>query len=262
MVSGLWVTRYKDMGQVHTVIGMDHLALPNWMDLNTDQDAQRWLSMLDEHDTALRRLTDSHSEEFALLQLYRSTFQTDRQEAVAAFVEFLANYGALVFRRRSQDEWILPQLSLKSVTEILDASPECRVALEADGFAAVAGAIRSATFGAQGGRRRGDSHHREIRYGLLRDVRRAGYLGKHELLLVISQFVSAFNRESIRRRSAGVRGSQIHDGEITAFSRIVDSAPNANLVAALLCGVSSSRRGEIGKIENVAEMAQTAFHSA
>jgi len=262
MISGLWVTRYKDMGQVYTVIGMDHLALPNWMDLNTDQDAQRWLSMLEEHDIALRRLTDSHSEEFGLLQQYRATFQMDRQEAVAAFVEFLASYGALVFRRRSQDQWILPQLSLKSVTEILEASPECRVALEGDGFAAVAGAIRSATFGAQGGRHRGDSHHREIRYGLLRDVRRGGHLGKQELLLVISQFVSAFNRESIRRRGRGVRGSEIHDGEIAAFSRIVDRAPNANLVAALLCAISSSRRGEIGGVEKVSEKVQTAFHSA
>jgi hypothetical protein len=222
MVSGLWVTRYKDMGQVHTVIGMDHLALPNWMDLNTDQDAQRWLSMLDEHDIALRRLTDSHSEELGLLQQYRSTLQMDRQEAIAAFVEFLANYGALVFRRRSQDQWTLPQLSLKSVTEIFDSSPECRVALEADGFAAVAGAVRSATFGAQGGRRRGDSDHREIRYGLLPHIRRAGYLGKHELLAVISEFISSFNSESIRRRRGGVRGSEIRGEELVAFSRIVD----------------------------------------
>ena len=262
MVSGLWVTRYKDMGQVHTVIGMDHLALPNWMDLNTDQDAQRWLSMLDEHDIALRRLTDSHSEELGLLQQYRSTFQSDRQEAVAAFVEFLANYGALVFSRRSHDQWTLPQLSLRSVTEIFDSSPECRVALEADGFAAVAGAVRSATFGAQGGRRRGDSHHREIRYGLLPNIRRAGCLGKHELLAVISEFISSFNRESIRRRRAGVRASEIRSEELAAFSRIVDQAPNANLIAALLCGVSSSRRGEIGKVESVSEMVQTASHSA
>ena len=262
MVSGLWVTRYKDMGQVHTVIGMDHLALPNWMDLNTDQDAQRWLNMLEEHDIALRRLTDSHSEELELLQQYRSTFQADRQEAVAAFVEFLANYGALVFRRRSEDQWALPQLSLKSVTEIFDSSPECRVALEAAGFAAVAGAVRSATFGAQGGRRRGDSHHREIRYGLLLDIRRAGYLGKHELLSVISRFVSSFNRESIRRRGMGVRGSEIREGEIAGFSRIVDQAPNANLVAALLCGVSSSRRGEIGVVKKVSKMVQTAVDSA
>src|SRR5262249_36361894 len=117
-------------------------------------------------------------------------------------------------------------------------------------------------FGAQGGRRHGDSHHREIRYCLLLDIRRAGHVGKHELLSVISQFVSSFNRESIRRRGAGVRGSEIRDGEIGGFSRIVDQAPNANLVAALLCGVSSSRRGETSGVEKVAEMVQTASHSA
>ena len=60
----------------------------------------------------------------------------------------------------------------------------------------------------------------------------------------------------------GLRGSEIRDDEMSAFSRIVDSVPNANLVAALLCGVSSSRRGEIGKVEKVSEKVQTAFHSA
>jgi hypothetical protein len=150
---------------------------------------------------------------------------------------------------------------LKSVTEILDSSPECRVVLEADGFAAVAAAVRSATFGAQGRRRRGDSHHREIRYGLLPDIRRAGHLAKRELLSVICQFVSLFNRESKRLRRAGVRGSEIQDGEIAAFSRIVERVPKANLVAALLCGVASSHKGESGAVEKVSETVQTAFES-
>ena len=65
--------------------------------------------MLEEHDTALRRLTDNHSEELALLEQYRRTFQTDRQEAVAAFAEFLGSYGPLVFHRRAQGHWTLPQ---------------------------------------------------------------------------------------------------------------------------------------------------------
>jgi hypothetical protein len=130
------------MGQVLTVIAMDLLALPDWMDLHTDEHAEQWLAMLEEHDTALRRLTDSHSEELALLEQYRRTFQTDGQEAVAAFAEFLGRYGPLVFRRRAQGHWTLPQFSSQSVKEIFDASPECRITLDSPGFGAVAAAVR------------------------------------------------------------------------------------------------------------------------
>jgi hypothetical protein len=259
MVSGLWVTRYKDMGQAHTVIGMDQLALPDWMDLHSDEHVRRWLDILEEHDTAVRRLTDSHSEEFGLLQQYRRTFQADRQDAVAAFVEFLASYGPLTFRRRAQDHWVLTQFSLKSVTEIFDASPECSTVLDAPGFGAVAGAVRSATFGAQGNRHRGRPDHREIRYGLFSDLRCAGHVGKQELIAAVSQFISDFNKESVRRRAAGLPASTIRETEWNQFLQIVEHAPDTGLVAALLCGISSCHRGEIGAAVEVPAMVQASL---
>lgn len=259
MVSALWVTRYKNMGQVLTVIGMDQLALPNWMDLHTDEHARRWREMLDEHDTALRRLTDSNSDELGVLEAYRRTFQSDRQSAVAAFVEFLAAYGSIVFRRRAQDYWALPQFSLQSVSEIFDASPECRIILDAPGFGAVAAAIRSATFGAQGNRHQGNSTHRDIRYGLLSGIRRAGQLGRQELLSIVSELISSFNKESSRRRGAGLPAVGISEIELRGFTRLVERAPDTNLVASLLCGVSSCHRGPVRTSELESEMVRAAI---
>ena len=66
---------------------------------------------LEEHEVVLRRLTDSHSDEFALLKQYRRTFQIRWQESVVEFVKFLAGYGALLFKRRAQDHWVLPQFT-------------------------------------------------------------------------------------------------------------------------------------------------------
>ena len=259
MVNGLWVTRYKNMGQVLTVIAMDLLALPDWMDLYTGGHAEQWLAMLEEHDTALRRLTDNHSEELALLEQYRRTFQTDRQEAVAAFAEFLGSYGPLVFHRRAQGHWTLPQFSSQSVKEIFDASPECRIALDSPGFGAVAAAVRSATFGAQGNRRRGDATHREIRYGLPAAIRRAGFVGKRELQNLVSEFIDSYNQESVRRRRAGLAASGITAAELDGFSRAVEHAHSSQLAATLLSVVAGCHRRGARLQEQEAEMVRAAI---
>jgi hypothetical protein len=102
-VRGVRVTHYKDMGQAHTFIGMEQLAIPDWFELRSGDQARVWLQVLEEHDLAVRRLTDSHSDEFALKR-YRGTFQMRWDESLAEFVLFLGEYGRLLFNRRSRHE--------------------------------------------------------------------------------------------------------------------------------------------------------------
>jgi hypothetical protein len=118
-VRGIWVTHYKDMGQAHTVMAMEQLALPGWFALRSDRQAALWLRTIEEHDVVLRRLTDTHSEEFSLLKQYRRTFQARREDSIREFVTFLAEYGRLLFRLRAQDQWTLPQFKLETVTPVL-----------------------------------------------------------------------------------------------------------------------------------------------
>ena len=178
---------------------------------------------------------------------------------MAAFVEFLAGYGPLVFRRRTVGDWTLPQFSLQSVTEILGASPGCRVIVEDPGFGAVAAAVRSATFGAQGNRHQGAATHREIRYGLLADIYRSGLVGKRDLQNLIYSFVASFNQESARRRQAGLPASGIKAAEVDGFSRSMDRAPSSHLAGALLCGVASCHSRDVRHSEPEAEMVQTSI---
>ena len=110
MIGGVWVTHYKDMGQAHTLMGMEQLAVPDWFELRTAQHAEAWLRTIEEHDVILRRLNDSHSDEFALLKQYRRTFQICSQGSIAEFQEFLMGYAMLLYKRRAQDRWELPQV--------------------------------------------------------------------------------------------------------------------------------------------------------
>src|ERR1022692_4188637 len=77
---------------------MEQLSIRDSFELRTSDDARLWLQTLEEHDIVLRRLTDSHSDEFALLKQYRLTVQIQRQESIAEFVEFLSGEPTAVRR--------------------------------------------------------------------------------------------------------------------------------------------------------------------
>jgi hypothetical protein len=254
-VRGVWVTHYKDMGQAHTLMAMEHLAIPDWLDLRTSQQAQWWLQTLDEHDVVLRRLTDSHSDELALLKQYRRIFQERRRESIAEFLEFLSGYGMLLFRRRAADHWVLPQFTLHGVTPILSGDPDLGTAIGNSGLLAIAAAVRSSTVGAQAARRNGKPEHREIRYGLFSSILRAGLLGRGELLEAVSTFVSGFNREAFRRRAKGLPSAHIREGEMEAFAGLVGRLPS-KVAGSLLCGLASCVRADSLPVEVVSEPVQ------
>ena len=63
------------------------------------------------------------------------------------FVEFLKSYGVLLFRKRAQDHWLLPQFTVAGVAPILRRDPVLRTMLRNPGFLAAAAAIRCSTVG-------------------------------------------------------------------------------------------------------------------
>jgi hypothetical protein len=242
-VRGVWVTCYKDMGQAHTFMSMDQLSIPDWFELRTEAGKQLWLRTLNEHDTIVRRLTDNHSDEFVLLKQYRRIFQIRREQSIAELVHFLANYGCLLFKRRAGDHWSLPQFTIAGVAPILEYDKNFRTLLRNRGFQAVSAAIRGSTVAAQAARHNGKPDHREIRYGLLSEIRRAGESGRYEFLKETRSFIAKFNQEGAERRSAGLRFAQIHNAELEAFQALVEELPETMPVAPMLCIASTCLPG-------------------
>jgi hypothetical protein len=234
-IRGVWATHYKDMGQAHTIMSMEQLAIPDWFELRTAADEQLWLRTLNEHETIVRRLTDSHSDEFVLLKQYRRIFQVHREESNLELVNFLVNYGCLLFKKRAQGHWSLPQFTVAGVAAILERDGNLRTLLRNPGFQAVSAAIRSATIGAQAARHSAKLDHREIRYGLLSEIRRAAESGRYALLKETLSFISKFNREGFERRSAGIRSAQIRSEEQEAFRRLVEELPDSVPATSILC---------------------------
>ncbi len=219
----------------------------------------------EEHDTVLRRLTDSHSDEFALLRQYRRTFQTRREESIAELVEFLAGYEVCCSAVARRTNGCCRSLRWRELPRFLKGDPELESAISNPGLLAVAAAIRSATFGAQAARHNAKQNHREIRYGLLPQLRRAGLTSRPELLTAVSSFVSRFNLESDRRHPRRLGATHIHDAEMDAFAPVPGTIAGADCgwIAAVRAGFlrapgachggkrSRPGRGSVGMIQSV-----------
>ena len=70
-ISGVMVTHYQSLGNAKAVSAMSTIALPSWFHIETRNDANVWLGILDEHKRVLRGLQDDHSDEIGLLVGYR-----------------------------------------------------------------------------------------------------------------------------------------------------------------------------------------------
>jgi hypothetical protein len=245
-ISGIWVTQYQSMGQAKAVASIDQLALPDWFQTDAKD---LWLQTLEEHDTVLRRMDDTISEELMLLKQYRRFLQREVEGSLAEFVEFLSSYGQHVFRQRGQGKWMLPQFSSERVEAILQI--RYKEILDNQGFQAVAGALRSATVSAQAAKKFGQGDYREIQYGALPELRRKLSLGRDDFMQAVSDFLTGFNAESARRHEMGKTGFRVSQGDFAAFATLMDESP-PELVGSLLCAVATCKRGK-EENEDIAE---------
>lgn len=244
-ISGVWVTHFQSLGQVRAVTAVDRLAVPNWFDLSSPEQAEQWLETLEEHDRILRRLSDEISEELALLKQYRRFLQTEENQALLELGDFFAEYGKHIFRLRGQGKWLLPQFSKEKVEAILNN--KYREVLENPGFIAIADALRAATVSAQVAKRKGGDY-REIQYGVLHELRRKIAAGREEFTQAISDFITTFNTESARRYEQGKSGFRVSQDDFSRFVELLES-PNWETVGTLVCAMGTCKLGKEDKEE-------------
>lgn len=249
-IGGIWIAHYQDMGQSNTLMAIEQLAVPDWFDLKTKEDATHWLETLGEHDRVLRRLSDKNTDEFALLQQYRRFLQRRGDEALAEFLEFLVGYGLLIIRLRGQNKWLLPQFAVERVERIIMDKPTYRDILQNSGLRAIADALRSATVSAQVQKFKKSPDYREIRYGVLPDLKRKLTLTKDDFVQSVAEFVAEYNAESARRLEQSKNPAmprpgtgRVSDAEFAAFVELMDSVESPPLAGSILCALATCKKG-------------------
>jgi hypothetical protein len=251
VISGLAVTNYQSLGSARAVSLMSELAVPGWFTIKTPEDAIDWLAILDEHRAIVRELKDDHSDELTLLLGYRRFLEQRGDEhgnesALDALLDFASAYGGFIIRAREAGRRVR-QFRADLFQKVVESMSTTYGAILSDpGFKAVAAAVRRATVSAQSRKARREEY-REIRYGLLPDLRRASQLDdKRALMIAVAEFVDVYNAENARREEATGRAwhARVSVTELASFARLVDDADGASIVGALLCayGTCTERR--------------------
>lgn len=241
-ISGVTVTHYQSLGNAKAVNAMSTIALPGWFPIETRNDADAWLGILDEHKRVLRGLQDDHSDEIGLLVGYRRFLEKRGDRAFWALVEFMEQYGAFLIRAREQGRKVRAFRTDYFGRILMGTAPHLTEILNDNGFQAVATAVRKATVSAQAQKAMKKPDYREIRYDLLHDLRRRRSLpGTAPLVETVADFVSKYNTENARRREMGKSGPRnVTTEEFSAFATLVERY-GASLVGALLCAYGSCR---------------------
>ena len=71
IVAGLHVAYFKNLGTASAVMNLSLIGVPGWFPIVDRHSAEEWLSILDEHEKAIRSLDESHSEDVGVLLRYR-----------------------------------------------------------------------------------------------------------------------------------------------------------------------------------------------
>jgi hypothetical protein len=245
LIGGIVIANYQSMGQAKAVTAIETLSVPGWFRLNTEADANLWLTTLDEHLTVLRRLRDDHSDEIGLILAYRRFLERRGPRALLTLLEFMERYGIFLLRERASDpNSRRKQFQTDHLEAILNQQVEFKQIISSVGFKAVAAAIRSATVSAQAMKSGGMRDYREIRYDLLPELRRKRTLpGVAPFLEAVSDFIAKHNAESARRleqgKTTGIK--RVTSEDMEAFTLLLLDQKDAAVFGAMLCAFATCR---------------------
>ncbi|CAN5169637.1 hypothetical protein BH24ACT19_BH24ACT19_04490 [soil metagenome] len=238
-VSGLQTAYFKSLGSARALANVGFIGLPRWFPV-TEDNADEWLEILEEHRKVLVILNEERSEEAELLLLYRDFLSaTDSRK----LLEFLASYASHVVRFRERKRFVR-QFTTKNLRRLLvRLSSRFKDIVDDPGFRAVAGAIRRATVTEQ---YHSSQNNRvfEIEYGLFQDFKRKARF-PDQFVGALSEFVNTYNSQNARREEQlkgkpGRRRSRLTVGELDRVVELMDRH-GSEMVAMLLIAYGSAR---------------------
>lgn len=193
LVQGFKTAYQKNMGQNKSIANIGYLRLPEFIEIGSYEEGQKWITILDEHIGIIKNIDENNSSTTSLLQHYRQFISAgDWNE----FFEFYFDYVVLLMIDIGKRKMYLKAFSIKNLKEVFMTEKEFKPILESRGFQNVAKAIRNATIGAQYAKARGNQLF-DIHYGMAQDLKRKSPY-KAELVEYLSEFIAFYNAETAK----------------------------------------------------------------
>lgn len=243
-VEGLQTAYFKSLGSARALANTGFIGLPEWFPV-TEENADDWMEILEEHRKVLVLLNEDRSEEADLLLLYRDFLSATDERTL---LEFLASYASHVVRSRERKRFVR-QFTTKNLRRLLVRSgkdseeKKFKEIVDDPGFRAVAGAIRRSTVTEQYHKSQGNQVF-EIKYGLFQDFKRKARF-PDQFIGALSEFVNTYDIQNARREEqlkgkAGRRRSRLSVAELDSIVDLIDRH-TSETVAMLLIAYGSAR---------------------
>jgi hypothetical protein len=238
-VSGLQTAYFKSLGSARALANLGFIGLPGWFPV-TEENADEWLEILEEHRKVLVVLNEERSEEAELLFLYRDFMSAAGTQTL---LEFLASYAPHVVRSRERKRFVRQFTTGNLRRLLMGLNSGFKEIVDDPGFRAVAGAIRRATVTEQYHKSQGKQVF-EIEYGLFQDLKRKARFPE-QFIGALSEFVNTYDVQNARREEqlrgkAGRRRPRLTVGELDRVVELVDRH-GSETVAMLLIAYGSAR---------------------
>lgn len=197
VVAGFNSAYFQNLGSAKGVSNLSFIGLPEWLEVQHDEDRLLWLEVLREHKNILSRLDESRSEAHTLLEVYRDFLSLNSLEH---FLEFLVDYGAYALGQADRSKpvgWFKTDLLRRVFMGLDNGSTQLSAILENTGFQSIAGAIRRSTRGALYAKKLGGDKTYEVKYGLAQELKRKAVY-KEEFAAALANFITEYMTENLR----------------------------------------------------------------
>lgn len=198
-VSGFHTAYQKNLGQNPAVSNIGYLRLPDFIEISSYEEGNKWIHILDEHVRVISKINEDIGSTTSMLHHYRQFLSSG---VLDEFFEFNFEYAALLMHdialpnRHAGKRWLEP-FALNLLEEFLmSAEKEFKPILEVEGFRNVAKAIRKSTISEQYRKAKGKQQF-DICYGMAQDLKRKSPY-KEDLVTYLSEFIANYNAETAR----------------------------------------------------------------
>ena len=193
LVQGFRTAYQKNMGQNKSIANIGYLKLPEFIEIGSYKEGQKWIEVLEEHINIIRHIDENNSSTTSLLQHYRQFISTGDWDD---FFEFYFDYAALFMGDIEKRRMYLKAFTIKNIKEVFMTEEKFKPILESRGFQNIAKAIRNATIKEQYTKAKGNQRF-DIHYGMAQDLKRKSPY-KKDLIEYLSEFVAFYNAETAR----------------------------------------------------------------
>ena len=222
IVQGFKTAYQKNMGRNKSIANIGYLRLPEFIEISSYEEGQKWIDILDEHIGIIRHIDENNNSTTSLLQHYRQFISTGDWNN---FFDFYFDYAALLMSdiiEKREPKFF----TIKNLKEVFMTEKKFAPILESQGFQNVARAIRNATIGAQYAKARGDQRF-DVHYGIAQDLKRKSPY-KKDLVEYLSEFIALYNAETARYVEH--HSKEFKEGKVRATVKTEDIKEVINLI--------------------------------